>query len=303
MTEGFCHRPVLPEEVLRLLAPEPGEVYVDCTLGEAGHAAEVGRRLGPQGTIVAIDRDPEALASAGQKLQNLFAGGGPRLQLVRANFTDLAGILDRLGLAKVNRILFDLGVSSRHFDDASRGFSYNADAPLDMRMDTDQALTAAGILNEYAERALTDIIRRYGEERWASRIASFIVQARARSPLATTGQLVKVIEAAIPAAARRTGAHPARRTFQALRIAVNDELDPLERTFQTAVDRLAPSGRIAIISFHSLEDRIAKHTLRGLAQEGKVTVLTKRPVEASDAEIETNPRSRSAKLRVAEKAS
>ncbi len=304
MMEGFRHRPVLPDEVLHLLNPQKGEVYVDCTLGEAGHAAEVGRRLGPTGTVIGIDRDPEALASAGRRLEDAFAGEGPRLHLIRANFTALADVLTRFSVAAVNRILFDLGVSSRHLDDASRGFTYNeTEAPLDMRMDPDQELTAETIVNEYSEQALTGIIRRYGEERWASRIALFIVQARDRAPLRTTGQLVKVIEAAIPASARRTGPHPARRTFQSLRVAVNDELDPLERTFRTAVDWLAPTGRIAIISFHSLEDRIAKHTFRALNQEGKVIILTKRPVEASQTEIQNNPRSRSAKLRVAEKAS
>lgn len=304
MMEGFRHRPVLPDEVLRLLDPHKGEVYVDCTLGEAGHAAEIGGHLGPQGTIIGLDRDPEALTFASAKLQSLFAGEGPRLHLIRANFTALSDVLTRLGIAAAHRILFDLGVSSRHLDDASRGFTYNEpDAPLDMRMDPGQQLTAETILNEYSEQSLTDLIRRYGEDRWASRIAAFIVQARDRAPLRTTGQLVKVIEAAIPAAARRTGPHPARRTFQALRIAVNDELDPLERTFRTAVDWLAPAGRIAIISFHSLEDRIVKHTFRAMAHEGKVIILTRKPVEASQTEVETNPRSRSAKLRVAEKAS
>lgn len=305
------HLPVLAREVSTFLAPRPGGVYVDATIGGAGHALAIARAITPEGILIGIDRDPAALAAAEERLR----GVGVRTILVRGNFADLAAILRDLGFTAVHGVLFDLGLSSPQIDDPARGFSYQKDAPLDMRMDPDQSLTARTLVNEATEEELARIIREYGEERWAGRIAAFIVKRRREGPIETTGQLVEAIKAAIPARARRRGPHPARRTFQALRIAVNDELGALARGLAAAIDHLAPGGRVVVISFHSLEDRIVKREFAGRARPCRcppgepvcrcggpeLLILTKRPILPGAAEVAANPRARSAKLRAAAK--
>lgn len=308
---SFHHIPVMVDEVIELLAPKRGGIYVDCTLGAAGHTRAI-LDSSPDARVIGIDQDPAALAESSKAL----AGYGGRVKLVRGNFRRLSNFLDSLGIQAVDGVLFDLGVSSPQFDEAERGFSYRYDAPLDMRMDPDLPVTARDIVNTASLEELTRIIREYGEERWASRIAMFIVERRRTAPIQTTGELAELIKDAIPAAARREGGHPARRTFQALRIAVNDELAGLEEGLRAAIDRLAPGGRVAVISFHSLEDRIVKRVLREYATGctcppslpvcvcGKrpvLEILTKGPVTPSEAELARNPRARSAKLRAARK--
>lgn len=270
---------------------------MDCTLGGGGHAWEILARSAPDGVLLGIDRDEEAIAAARVRL----APYGERVRLVHANFSQLKPVWRKTGFPAPLGILFDLGVSSPQLDEAERGFSYQADAPLDMRMDRTQRLTARDVVNTWPREEIARILREYGEERWALRIASFIEKRRQEVPIETTGELVELIKAAIPAAARRHGPHPARRTFQALRIAVNDELGCLEEALTAAAEILAPGGRLCVISFHSLEDRIAKHTIRRLAAAGQLTVLTKKPVVPTPEEEVQNPRSRSAKLRAAEK--
>lgn len=302
----------MPKEVLEVLACRSGGTYVDCTVGGGGHARLVLEQIGPQGRLIGIDRDPAAIAASRENLQE-FAD---QLTLVRANFFGLKQVLSDLDLKEVDGFLFDLGVSSHQVDLPQRGFSYMHNAPLDMRMDPSVPRTAAELLNTASETELRDIIRRYGEERWADRIAEFIAAARRKEPFVTTFQLVDVIKEAIPAAARRRGPHPAKRTFQALRIAVNDELGGIEKALRQAVDLLKTGGRIGVISFHSLEDRIIKGTFRDLARscvcppeapvcicnkEPKVRVITPRPLVPKQEEVQENPRARSAKLRGAEK--
>jgi 16S rRNA (cytosine1402-N4)-methyltransferase len=297
------HLPVMLDEALDLLAVREGGTYLDCTIGGGGHAREVLQQAGRSGRLIGLDRDEVALARAGEHLKEVEG----QVTLVHRAYDELGDVLAELGIRSVDGILFDLGVSTWQVLDPERGFSYNHDAPLDMRMDRRMVTTAADLVNELQERELTGLIRRYGEERWASRIASFIVAARARQSVTTTSQLVDVIKAAIPAGARRTGPHPAKRTFQALRIAVNDELAGLERGLESGITALAAGGRIVVISFHSLEDRIVKHTLRTWAQGGgadpdaTLRILTKKPVKPGPAELDGNPRARSALLRAAEK--
>lgn len=311
----FEHRPVLLQEVLTWLAPRSGGVYVDATVGGGGHAVQVAQRISPGGRLVGIDRDPAAVAAAAARLE----AEAPRdvvWDVRHANFAELDVVLDGLGIGSIDGVLFDLGVSSVQFDNPARGFTYREDAPLDMRMDPSRGQTARDLVNEAPEETLRHIIATYGEERWAARIARFIVERRRQAPIETTGDLVQVIKEAIPAAARRRGPHPARRTFQALRIAVNDELGSLERGLQAAIARLAPGGRVVVISFHSLEDRIVKQAFRE-AERGCICppelpacrcgrrpvlrILTRRPVTPSPEEIHVNPRARSAKLRAAER--
>ncbi|MGI6558461.1 MAG: 16S rRNA (cytosine(1402)-N(4))-methyltransferase RsmH [Limnochordia bacterium] len=309
---SYYHVPVMPREVLEVLACRPGGTYVDCTVGGGGHARLILEQIGPRGRLIGIDRDPAAIAASQESLQE-FAD---QVTLVKANFFGLQGVLSDLGVEEVDGFLFDLGISSHQVDLPQRGFSYMHNAPLDMRMDPSVPRTAAELLNTASEMELRHIISRYGEERWADRIAASIVAARQREPFVTTFQLVDVVKEAIPAAARRRGPHPAKRTFQALRIAVNDELGGIENALRQAVDRLTTGGRIVVISFHSLEDRIVKKTFRELAQscvcppeapvcvcsqEPKVRVITPRPLVPKQEEIEVNPRARSAKLRGAEK--
>lgn len=308
----FVHLPVMLHEVLRGLNPRPGGIYVDCTLGGAGHSEAILKQTGPGGRLVALDQDPAALAAANNRLAP-FRG---RINLVRANFAKLDEVLNRLGVKEVDGILFDLGVSSYQLDNPARGFSYQHDAPLDMRMDPEQVKTAGVLVNNLPVEELAKIIREYGEERWASRIADFIGEERKRRPIETTGGLVEVIKKAVPAGARREGPHPAKRTFQALRIAVNRELEILRDAVRSAIQFLRPGGRICVITFHSLEDRIIKDLFRQLASpctcprefpvcvcgaKKELRIVTAKPVVPSVSELEENPRARSAKLRIAEK--
>lgn len=308
----FHHVPVLLHEVLDGLALREDGTYVDCTLGGAGHSIEILRRLGPRGRLIGLDQDEAALAAAAERL----APFGDQVRLVKTNFERIAQVVDKLQVGPVHGVLMDIGVSSHQLDEAERGFSFHQEAPLDMRMDRSNPVSAAAVVNEWPEEELARIIREYGEERWAKRIAQFIVRARAQGPIRTTTQLVDVIKAAIPAAARREGGHPARRTFQAVRIAVNDELGVLERGLEGALQVLAPGGRLVVITFHSLEDRLVKQTFARWANPctcppgapvctcGKqplVRHVTRKPVTASPDELEANPRARSAKLRAVEK--
>ena len=299
-------------EVLQALNLKPGGTYVDCTVGGGGHSREILRLTAPDGVLIGLDRDPLAIRRAERELAEF----GGRARLIYENFVNLPRVLEGLGISQVDGLLYDLGVSSLQLDDPGRGFSYMADGPLDMRMDPAGPVTAADLVNGLEEKELAEIIFRYGEERWARRIASFIAAERKRRPIESTGRLVEIIKMAVPAGARRTGPHPAKRTFQALRIAVNGELEELAGALKEAVVFLKPEGRICVLSFHSLEDRIVKETFRELAgtcrcppgapvcgcrKEGVLRVLTRRPVLPSPGEVERNPRARSARLRVAER--
>lgn len=308
----YRHTPVLLAEVTQHLSLHDGSIIVDCTLGGAGHAKRIAERIAPTGILVGIDQDDAALSAAADTLRL-----GQQAVLIKGNFGDLDELLVGAGIPYADGFLFDLGVSSPQLDVRGRGFSYHEDVLLDMRMDPSSSQpTAAAIINSYSEADLARILRDLGEERWATRIAAFIVAARARHPIETTAELVEVIKNAVPASARREGPHPARRTFQALRIEVNRELDVLERGIRAAVRWLAPGGRIVVISYHSLEDRIVKRTFMEFAQgcvcppdlpvcrcgnEPVLRVITKKPVVPTAEEIEANPRARSAKLRVAER--
>ena len=291
-----AHLPVMLSEVLSWLQPHSGGIYVDCTVGYCGHANEILRVSQPHGIVLGIDRDVQAI-NAGRKELESF---GDRAILVKAHFMELKQILVKRGIPRVHGVLFDLGVSSPQFDEPSRGFSFRSEGPLDMRMDQSSGRTAADIVNELDETDLADMIYSLGEERYSRRIARAIVSARRRQTLTNTRQLASVIESAVPGHYRRGRIHCATRTFQALRIAVNNELDHLETSFRDAADALASGGRLCVISFHSLEDRIVKQTFKGLSSEsgGELEILTKRPQVPSDDERNRNPRSRSAKLRV-----
>ena len=311
MEHGFTHRPVLLEECIQALAIRPEGVYLDGTLGRAGHSREIVRRL-TTGRLICVDRDEAALAAAEERL----APWRERVTLVHSNFDRVDTILNELGLAGVDGMLFDLGVSSPQLDDGSRGFSYMADAPLDMRMDQGDSLTAAQVVNTWSQGELKRILEQYGEERYAPAIAAAIVRRRADKPIGTTLELVEVVKEAMPARARKEKQHPAKRTFQAIRIAVNDELGSVERMVQRAVPRLNRDGRLAVITFHSLEDRIVKTGLASFAKGctcppdfpvcvcGKtpdIKLITRKPILPSPEEVEENPRARSAKLRVAQR--
>ena len=310
---NFNHRPVLLDECISSLNIKSDGIYLDGTLGGAGHSLEILKKL-DKGTLVGIDQDDTALEVSGQRLRE--AQGNAVLVLIKGNFRHMAQLIRQHGIEYVDGILLDIGVSSYQLDEADRGFSYQQDAPLDMRMDRTRELDAATIVNTYDERALKDIIREYGEENWAARIASFIVKARSENRIETTGQLVDIIKAAIPAQARREGPHPAKRTFQALRIAVNDELGALKEALGEAVQVLKPGGRISVITFHSLEDRIVKNEFQTrekpctcppsfpvcvCGKKPELKILTKKPVLPSEEEVAQNPRSRSAKLRTAQR--
>lgn len=307
----FHHVTVLLEETVDAVVTNPSGKYVDCTLGGAGHSTRVLTKLDATGKLICFDQDALAICHA----KEIF-GEDERVTLVNRNFESLEETLKALDLLSVNGILFDLGVSSPQLDEAERGFSYMQDAPLDMRMDPSSSLTAREIVNTWTEEELAQLIWKYGEEKWSKRIAQFIVQARNERLLETTGDLVQAIKAAVPAAVRRSGPHPAKRTFQAIRIAVNDELGALDRVLDQALRCLDHGGRIAVITFHSLEDRIVKDRMKSWL--GRCTcppelpicrckamtlakVLTRKPILPSEKEVEQNPRSRSAKLRVAEK--
>ncbi len=305
----FKHVSVLLDECLEGLNIKDNGTYVDCTLGGAGHTGEILKQL-KNGKLIGIDQDQDALANAKVKLKDY-----PQVTLVHDNFENLKQILDRVAPDGVDGVLMDLGVSSYQLDQGERGFSYMKDAPLDMRMNREDVLSAYEVVNTYDEAAIARIIRDYGEENWAKRIAQFIVKRREAGPIETTFELVEVIKKAIPAKARRDGPHPAKRTFQAIRIEVNRELAIIRQTILDAVEALKPEGRLAIITFHSLEDRIVKSTYRELmdpcncpkpmpcicGKKPTVKVLTKKPILPSEEEITENPRSRSAKLRVLEK--
>ena len=308
----FQHKSVLLQECIDALNIRPDGIYLDGTLGGAGHSSQIARRLTEGGRLIGVDRDRTALAAAKERL----APYADRVTLVHSNFAKIDAILDSLGIPAVDGMLFDLGVSSPQLDDASRGFSYMADAPLDMRMDKDDALTAGEVVNTWPQGELRRILYDYGEERYAAQIAAAICRAREKAPVETTLELVDIIRSAMPAQALREKQHPAKRSFQAIRIAVNDELGAVSRMMQAAVGRLNPGGRLAVITFHSLEDRIVKSEMQQAARGctcppefpvcvcGKkplVKLVTRKPIVSGPAELEKNPRARSAQLRVAEK--
>lgn len=307
----FSHYSVLLSECIEALKIKPDGVYVDGTAGGAGHSSEIAKRLG-QGRLIAIDQDETAVKVATERLNKLKKN----TSVVRNNFCEIASVCRELGISGVDGVLLDLGVSSYQLDTAERGFSYNADAPLDMRMDNRKSLSAYDVVNEYSEQELKRILFEYGEERFAPQIAASIIRAREKKYITTTVELSEIIKRAIPSAAREGGHHPAKRSFQAIRIEVNAELDVIEPAIRDAVSILNKGGRIAIITFHSLEDRIVKQTFASLASgctcpkdfpicvcgnKPSLKVVTKKPILPSSRELEENPRSRSAKLRIAER--
>lgn len=307
----FHHVSVLLNECIDGLNIKPDGVYVDGTLGGAGHSSQIAARL-TTGRLIGIDRDPVALAAARERLKHWQ----DRVTLVHSNFCEMASVLASLNIPGVDGILLDLGVSSPQLDDGQRGFSYMTDAPLDMRMNAQDALSAETVVNTWSQEELRRILYAYGEERYAPQIAAAICRKREQSPIKTTLELVDIIRGAMPPAALREKQHPAKRSFQAIRIAVNDELGSVEKALQSAIPLLNPGGRLAIITFHSLEDRIVKLAMNEAAKgctcpprlpvcvcgnKPKVKLINKKPIIASDAELEENPRSRSAKLRICEK--
>ena len=308
----FVHKSIMLEEVIESLAIKPNGIYVDGTLGGAGHSSEIAKRLGPEGRLIGIDQDGEAIAAATKRLEPYK----DRVTIVRSNYAQMCQVLKELGISKVDGILLDLGVSSYQLDNAERGFTYREDVPLDMRMDQRQTKTARDIVNEYSEMELYHMIRNYGEDQFAKNIAKHIVAARQEAPVETTGQLIEIIKAAIPKKIRATGGHPAKKTFQAIRIELNHELDVLKNTLEDMIDILDDEGRIAIITFHSLEDRIVKNIFRTCerpcicppefpvcvcGRESKGKVITRKPIVPGREELEENSRSKSAKLRVFER--
>ena len=308
----FEHRSVLLEETVNGLNVKPDGIYVDGTLGGGGHAYEICRRLGAKGSIVGIDQDAAAIEAAGVRLKDF----GEKVTIVRSNYRDMKSQLQKLGIDKVDGIVLDLGVSSYQLDTAERGFSYREDAPLDMRMDTRQTLTARDIVNDYGEQELYHIIRDYGEDKFARNIAKHIVATRKKAPIETTGQLVEIIRQSIPMKFQKMSGHPAKRTFQAIRIELNHELEVLKDSLDDMIDLLNPGGRICIITFHSLEDRIVKAAFRKnenpctcpsdfpvcvCGKVSKGSIITRKPILPSEEEMETNSRSKSAKLRIFER--
>ena len=307
----FVHRSVLLDECIEALSIRPDGIYVDGTLGGAGHSFEIVKRM-TTGRLIGIDRDRVALTAAEERLQPYL----DRVTLVHANFSEIRSILNNLSIPGADGMLFDLGVSSPQLDDAERGFSYMADAPLDMRMNRDDPLTAAELVNTWPAEELRGIFYEYGEERYAPQVAAAIVRRRETKPIETTLELAEIIRSAMPPQALREKQHPAKRCFQAIRIAVNDELGAVRRLMEDAIDCLNPGGRLAVITFHSLEDRIVKTAMQAAAKgctcppefpvcvcgkKPRVTVLTRKPIVSGAAELNENPRARSAKLRVAEK--
>jgi len=309
--KAFSHISVLLDECLEGLAIKPDGIYVDGTLGGAGHSSQIAKRL-TTGRLIGIDRDPIALQAASERLEPYK----DRVTLVHSNFCEMAQVVRNLGLPGVDGILLDLGVSSPQLDDAERGFSYMADAPLDMRMDSQDALSAHTAVNTWSESELKRILFAYGEERYAPRIAAAICRRREEKPIATTLELVDIIRSAMPAQALREKQHPAKRSFQAIRIAVNDELTSVEKAMEKAIPLLNPGGRLAVITFHSLEDRIVKSAMAEAAKgcvcppgfpvcvcgrKPQVKLISKKPIVSTDEELANNPRARSAKLRICEK--
>jgi 16S rRNA (cytosine1402-N4)-methyltransferase len=293
----------MAREVMEYLDPRPGGVIADLTVGGGGHAELILKAVGSSGRLIGFDKDSDALDQAGKKL----TAYKNRLALVKSDFSEIRQALQKIEIRTLDGILMDLGVSSHQLDLAEKGFSFRHDGPLDMRMDGEGPITAADVLGTYSQRELTEVIRNYGEERWAARIAQFIVERRKTEPITTTFQLVDVIKAAVPAGARRGGPHPARRTFQALRIEVNEELKSLEAALRAGIEILNKKGRIVVLSYHSLEDRIVKRTFKEYAEEtsvdtgARLMILTKRPLRPADDEVAANPRAESAKLRAAER--
>ena len=307
----FKHVSVLLEECMQGLNIKEDGIYVDCTMGGAGHSSEILKHLSNKGRLIGIDQDNDALKASKERLKDY-----ENVTYVHNNFYNIYDILESLNIEKVDGILMDLGVSSYQLDNGERGFSYMKDAPLDMRMDRDNGLSAYEVVNKYSLDELYKVIKDYGEEKFAKRIAQFIVSRREDKPIETTFELVDIIKAAIPAKARREGPHPAKRTFQAIRIEVNSELAILNKAIEDSIEKLNEGGRLAIITFHSLEDRIVKTKFKELenpctcprefpicicGKKPKVKVITRKPIDPSAEELEVNPRSRSAKLRVAEK--
>lgn len=309
----FVHKSIMLEEVIESLAIKPNGIYVDGTLGGAGHSSEIVKRLGEDGRLIGIDQDGEAIEAATKRLKPYK----DKVTIVRSNYAQMKEVLRDLGIPKVDGILLDLGVSSYQLDNAERGFTYREDVPLDMRMDQRQTKTAKDIVNDYSEMELYHIIRNYGEDKFAKNIAKHIVQARQKAPIETTGQLIEVIKAAIPKKVRATGGHPAKKTFQAIRIECNRELDVLKDSIDAMIDLLNPGGRLCIITFHSLEDRIVKRAFKknenpctcppnfpvcvcGNVSKGKQ--LTRKPIIPGEEELEYNKRAKSSKLRVFERA-
>ena len=310
----FKHRPVLLEETIESLKIRPDGIYVDGTLGGAGHASQVCKRLSEKGRFVGIDQDDCALQAAGERLKEF--GKNVRIDCVKSNYCQMKSVLENLGIDKVDGILLDIGVSSYQLDNAERGFTYREDAPLDMRMDQSSSFSAKDVVNQYDEMQLYRVIRDYGEDKFAKNIAKHIVAARQEKEIETTGELIEIIKASIPAKVRATGGHPAKRTFQAIRIEVNRELEVLQDSIDEMIDLLNDGGRLCIITFHSLEDRIVKNKFRenedpcicpknfpvcvcGRKSRGKV--ITRKPIVPSEQEVQENKRSKSSKLRVFEK--
>ncbi len=309
----FKHKSILFDECMEALDPARGGIYVDCTAGGGGHSLGIASRLPEGSRLICLDRDDDAIAACTKRL----ADYADKVTIVKTEFSSIGAALDSLGIEKIDGVMWDLGVSSYQLDEAERGFSYMNDAPLDMRMDRSATLDAEYVVNNYSEGELRRIITSYGEEKFAHKIASAIVKRRANSPIKTTLELADIIKSAMPAAAKyKEAQHPAKRTFQAIRIEVNRELDVIRPSIEEAVDRLNPDGIAAVITFHSLEDRITKQTMASLAEgctcppefpicvcgnKPKVKVLTKKPIIPSDEEIKENPRARSAKLRVVRK--
>ena len=308
----FVHKSVLLKETIGGLKIEPDGIYVDGTLGGGGHASEVARRLSDKGSIIGIDQDAAAIEAAGIRLKNF----GEKVTIVRSNYCDMKSQLGKLGIDKVDGIVLDLGVSSYQLDTAERGFSYREDAPLDMRMDRRQKMTARDIVNDYEERELYRVIRDYGEDKFAKNIAKHIVAARQKAPIETTGQLTEIIRASIPMKFQKKSGHPAKRTFQAIRIELNQELEVLKNSLDAMIDLLNPGGRLCIITFHSLEDRIVKSAFRKnenpctcpsdfpvcvCGKISKGSIITRKPILPSKEEMEENSRAKSAKLRIFER--
>ncbi|HBB61529.1 MAG TPA: 16S rRNA (cytosine(1402)-N(4))-methyltransferase [Lachnospiraceae bacterium] len=308
----FSHQPVLLQETIENLKIKPEGIYVDGTIGGAGHAVEVCKRLSGSGRLIGIDQDADAIEAARSRLIQYKE----RVTILRGNYCNLTEMLKQEGIQSVDGILLDLGVSSHQLDDAERGFTYREDVPLDMRMDRRQALSAREVVNDYDEKELYRIIRDYGEERYARNIARHICRARQEQPIATTGQLTEIIRASIPVKARAAGGHPAKRTFQAIRIEVNRELEVLQDSLEGMIDFLNDGGRICVITFHSLEDRIVKNIFRKAenpctcppdfpvcvcGKKPKGIIVTRKPVVPSEEEMKTNTRSKSSKLRVFER--
>ncbi len=308
----FHHVSVLLNECIEGLKIKENGIYVDGTLGGGGHSLEIVKRLGEGGRLIGIDQDTDALKAAGERLKDY----SDKVTYVHSNFENVRQVLNDLGIEKADGFLIDIGVSSFQLDEAERGFSYMQDAPLDMRMNSENELSAYDVVNNYSEEALNNVIFGYGEERWAKRIAQFIVAEREKKPIETTFELVEVIKKAIPKGARKDGPHPAKRTFQAIRIEVNRELEILEKTIDDMTDLLNPGGRLCVITFHSLEDRIVKNAFRKqenpctcppefpicvCGKKPKAKIITRKPILPSEEELEVNHRSRSAKLRILER--